>query len=91
MFAGLIVHAEAAGRLVGRQNSRDHVGADLHIQPFLGKRAALDDGFARIELDGRRADAAIIPIDEMAGAGRELAGQRFASRRTGQSVPRTSS
>ena len=31
----------------------------LDIRTFLGKGAALDDGFARVELDGRRTDASI--------------------------------
>src|ERR1019366_6732686 len=74
VFAGVVVNAEAPSRLVGRQNGRDHVGADLHIQSFLGKRAALNDGLACIELDGRGTDGAVIPSDEMTSAGRELPG-----------------
>ena len=46
----------------------------LTFEVILPEGAATYDRFAGIELDGRRADAAIVPIDEVAGAGRELAG-----------------
>ena len=39
--------------------SRDTQMHVADIRTFLGKGAALDDGFARVELEGRRTDASL--------------------------------
>src|SRR5207253_1426995 len=59
--------------LVGCQDDRAHLLPRQGMCALLFEGAANDDSLAGVELDSRCAPAAFVPLDKVAGAGRELA------------------